>query len=73
NNNPVQLMDFIRAIEEETGKEAKKNFMPMQPGDVPKTWADVSDLMEDFGYKPQTDIRQGVKRFVEWYREYYRV
>jgi UDP-glucuronate 4-epimerase len=71
NNNPVQLMDFIQAIEEHTGKEASKNFMPMQPGDVPKTWADVEDLMEDFGYKPQTDIKEGVKRFVEWFRQYY--
>jgi UDP-glucuronate 4-epimerase len=71
NNSPVQLMDFIRAIEEETGKEAIKQFMPMQPGDVPQTWADVSDLMSDFGYSPATDIREGVRRFVDWYRAYY--
>ena len=73
NNNPVHLMDFIRAIEEEAGKEARKNFMPMQPGDVPKTWANVNDLIEDFGYKPQTDIWTGVKNFVEWYRAYYNI
>lgn len=71
NNNPVHLMDFIRAIEQETGREAKKNFMPMQPGDVYKTWADVNDLIEDFGYRPRTNIRDGVKKFVEWYRVYY--
>jgi UDP-glucuronate 4-epimerase len=73
NNSPVHLMDFIKAIEEETGREAKKNFMPMQPGDVQKTWANVNDLIEDFGYKPQTDIRTGVKNFVEWYRAYYNI
>jgi len=73
NNSPVHLMDFIKAIEEETGREAKKNFMPMQPGDVQKTWANVNDLIEDFGYKPQTDIRTGVKNFVEWYRTYYNI
>ena len=71
NNSPVQLMDFIGAIEEQTGKEATKEFMPMQPGDVPKTWADVSDLMNDFDYKPATDIREGVAKFVDWYRAYY--
>ena len=71
NNSPVQLMDFISAIEEATGKEAQKEWMPMQPGDVPKTWADVTDLMDDFGYRPDTDIRKGVQKFVQWYREYY--
>jgi UDP-glucuronate 4-epimerase len=71
NNSPVHLMDFIKAIEEQTGKEATKEFMPMQPGDVPKTWADVSELMNDFDYKPATDIREGVGRFVDWYRDYY--
>lgn len=71
NNNPVHLMDFIHAIEKEVGREAKKVYMPMQPGDVPKTWADVSDLMENFGYKPATDIQDGVSRFVQWYRDYY--
>ena len=71
NNSPVHLMDFIRAIEQEAGKEAIKEFMPMQPGDVRKTWADVDDLMKTFDYNPATDIQDGVRRFVKWYREYY--
>ena len=73
NSNPVQLMDFIRAIEEETGRKAEMNLLPMQPGDVPKTWADVGELIADFNYQPQTDIRVGVKKFVTWYRDYYGV
>ena len=71
NNNPVKLMDFIHAIESATGKKADIHFMPIQPGDVEKTWADTSDLMDDFGYKPDTPIRLGVNKFVAWYREYY--
>ena len=71
NNSPVHLMDFIHAIEKEAGKEATKEFMPMQPGDVPQTWADVDDLMKVFDYKPATAIQDGVRRFVQWYREYY--
>ena len=71
NNSPVQLMDFIRAIEEVLGKEAEKNFMPIQPGDVPATWADVTPLIDELGYKPDTDVKQGVRNFIEWYREYY--
>jgi UDP-glucuronate 4-epimerase len=73
NNSPVNLMDFIAAIEESTGKKAKKNFLPMQPGDVPATWADVDDLVKDLGYAPGVPIATGVARFVEWYRDYYRV
>ena len=73
NNNPVKLMDFIEAIEKAIGKEAKKNILPIQPGDVPATWADVSDLIEDLGYKPATPIKDGVEKFVKWYREFYRV
>lgn len=73
NNNPVELMDFIRALEEALGKEARKEMMPIQPGDVPATFADVSDLVEDFGYKPAMDYREGIRRFVEWYREFYNV
>ena len=73
NNNPVKLMDFIEAIEKAIGKEAKKNLLPIQPGDVPATWADVSDLIEDLGYKPATPIKDGVEKFVKWYREFYRV
>jgi UDP-glucuronate 4-epimerase len=71
NSKPVKLLDFIEAIEEALGKKAVKNFLPLQPGDVPATWADVTDLENDLGYKPNTDIRVGVKRFVEWYRGYY--
>ncbi|OQY03287.1 MAG: NAD-dependent epimerase [Planctomycetales bacterium 4572_13] len=71
NSNPVELMDFIKAIEQALGKEAQKNMMPLQPGDVPATWADVSDLVEDLGYKPATSIADGVQRFIAWYREFY--
>jgi UDP-glucuronate 4-epimerase len=72
NNSPVELMVFIEAIEKALGKKAKKNFLAMQPGDVPATWADVSDLVEHFGYKPAMSVEEGVKRFVEWYVEYYK-
>ena len=72
NSSPVKLLDFIDAIEKALGKSACKNFMPIQPGDVPATWADVQDLMRDFSYRPATPIEQGVKNFVEWYREFYR-
>ena len=71
NNSPVKLMDFISAIEEATGKKARKNLMPIQPGDVPATWADVDDLINNIGYRPDTDIGKGVALFVNWYREYY--
>jgi len=71
NNSPVKLMDFISAIEEATGKKARKNLMPIQPGDVPATWADVDDLINNIGYRPDTDIGKGVALFVDWYREYY--
>ncbi len=71
NNNPVKLMDFVHAIEEATGKKAKINYMPIQPGDVEKTWADVEDLIQYFDYKPDTGIEEGVGRFVEWYQERY--
>lgn len=73
NNNPVELMDYIKAIEKALGVEIKKNMLPIQPGDVPATFADVSDLVNDFGYKPNTPIEQGVAKFVEWYRKYYGV
>jgi UDP-glucuronate 4-epimerase len=72
NNSPVRLMDFIDAIESSLGKKAIKNFMPMQAGDVPATWADVSDLVKDLGYAPSVDVREGVKRFVDWYKSYFR-
>ena len=73
NNSPVNLMDFIRAIERSLGREAQKNYMPMQAGDVPATWADVDDLVKDFGYAPSVDIEEGVDRFVKWYIEYFNV
>ncbi len=72
NNAPVQLMDFIKALENSLGKEAKKEYLPMQPGDVKSTYADVSGLINDFDYKPNTSIQNGVDRFVEWYTTFYR-
>lgn len=71
NSQPVKLTDFISEIENVIGKTAKKEMLPMQPGDVERTWADVSDLEKDFGYKPQTPISTGIRNFVEWYRNYY--
>jgi UDP-glucuronate 4-epimerase len=71
NNSPVALMDFIEAIEQALARKAKKNFLPMQPGDVPATWANVDDLVKDFGYSPNVPIEEGVKRFVEWYVHFY--
>ncbi len=71
NNNPVQLMDFIEAIEEAVGRQAKKEMLPMQPGDVPATYADVSDLVRDLDYQPATPIHQGVRAFVDWYQQFY--
>lgn len=71
NNNPVELMDYIKAIEIKIGREIDKNFLPMQAGDVPATYADVSGLIEDFDYKPNTSVNDGVARFVEWYCEFY--
>jgi UDP-glucuronate 4-epimerase len=73
NNQPVELMRYIEVIEDCLGKKAEKNLLPMQPGDVPDTYADVTALTEDVGYKPDTPIEEGVKRFVEWYRSYYKV
>jgi UDP-glucuronate 4-epimerase len=66
-------MDFIEAIEKVIGKKAKKNLLPMQPGDVASTWADTTDLEKDLGYKPYTDVKLGIKNFVEWYRKFYNV
>lgn len=73
NSQPVQLGDMIGAIEDALGIKAKRNLMPMQPGDVPATWADAELLRTLTGYVPQTDIREGVQRFVAWYRDYYGV
>jgi len=73
NNNPVELMRFIEVLEEALGKKAKKNLLPIQPGDVPATYADVDDLMRDVGFKPSIPIEEGIRRFVEWYKGYYRL
>jgi UDP-glucuronate 4-epimerase len=71
NNNPVELMRFIEVLEDCLGKKAEKNLMHIQPGDVPATYADVDDLINDVGFKPETSIEDGIKRFVRWYKEYY--
>ena len=71
NSEAVQLTDFIAAIEAATGRTARRNLLPMQPGDVPATWADASLLRDLTGYTPRTDIASGVARFVEWYRDFY--
>ncbi len=73
NNQPVELLDFIAAIEDALGMKAEKNLLPMQPGDVPATFADVDDLSADVGFRPATPIREGIRSFVEWYRDYYGV
>jgi UDP-glucuronate 4-epimerase len=73
NSKPVKLLDFIEAIEQKTGKTAIKNLLPMQPGDIRRTYADISALREDLGYNPSTTVKEGVGRFVDWYREYYLV
>lgn len=73
NNNPVHLLTFIETLEKCLGKAAIKNLLPMQPGDVPDTYADVSDLVHDLGYKPATLLEDGVRDFVEWYKDFYRV
>lgn len=71
NNNPVQLLEFIKEIENALGREAQKEFFDLQPGDVPATYADVDDLTQDVGFKPETSIAAGIARFVEWYQDYY--
>jgi UDP-glucuronate 4-epimerase len=73
NNKPVELMDFIGCIEKALGNTATKNFLPLQAGDVPKTYADIDTLAEDVGFRPHTPIEEGIRRFVEWYRAYYKV
>lgn len=73
NNTPVKLMDFIETLENALGKKAEKVFLPMQPGDVYQTYADVTELMKDFDFKPSTTIAEGLGKFAEWYKEYYRV
>jgi UDP-glucuronate 4-epimerase len=73
NNQPVELLDFIAVLEHSIGKKADKRLLPLQPGDVPETYADVDDLMRDVGFRPATPIGVGIARFVEWYRSYYKV
>ncbi len=73
NSQPVELLDYVEAIEEALGKKAVKVLLPMQPGDIPDTHANVDDLVEQFNYKPSTTIQDGIQRFVEWYRDYYEV
>ena len=70
NSSPVQLMEYIGAIEQTLNKTAKKEFLPMQPGDVPRTEADVTDLVENLGYKPNTLVATGIERFIKWYKQY---
>lgn len=71
NNQPVDLEDYILAIEESLGMTAQKNLLPLQPGDVPDTFADIDALIDDVGYRPTTGVRTGIQRFVAWYRSYY--
>jgi len=73
NNSPVHLMDFIATLEGCLGIEAKKNMLPLQPGDVPDTYADVAALVDDVGYRPGTSIAEGIANFVAWYKEYYEI
>jgi UDP-glucuronate 4-epimerase len=73
NNSPVQLLDYISAIEKALGKTAQKELLPLQAGDVPDTFADVQDLVVQFDYKPVTAVKEGIDRFVSWYRDYFMV
>ncbi|SRR6266571_916872 len=73
NHQPVHLLQLIAVLEDALGKKAEKRFMPLQPGDIPATYADIDDLIQDVGFKPDTPIEVGVKRFVEWYESYYKV
>jgi len=72
NNKPVELLKFIEVLEEKIGKKAIKSFMPIQPGDVPETYADIEALEQAVGFRPSTSIEVGVGKFVDWYREYYK-
>jgi UDP-glucuronate 4-epimerase len=73
NNKPVQLTDYIAALEKALGKKAKRELLPMQAGDIPDTFADVDDLVEEFGYRPSTSVEDGITRYVSWYRDYFKV
>jgi UDP-glucuronate 4-epimerase len=72
NSSPIDLMDFIKAIENSLGKTAVKEYLPLQAGDVPATWADVADLVDDLDYKPNTTVDQGIRNFIKWYKDYYK-
>jgi UDP-glucuronate 4-epimerase len=69
--NPVNLLDFVSEIEKNIGFKAEKIYLPMQDGDVSETWADISDLKNQLGYQPKVSVKEGVKNFVDWYKEYY--
>ena len=72
NNKPVELKAYIAVLESALGREAKKELLPLQPGDVPDTFADIDDLVRDFDYKPSIDIETGIRRFADWYLDYYK-
>jgi UDP-glucuronate 4-epimerase len=72
NHQPVELLRFIEVLEQALGKHAKRKLLPIQPGDVPSTYADIEDLSRDVGFKPMTPIEVGIPRFVHWYREFYK-
>lgn len=73
NNQPVELMDYIAALEKALGKTAKKHFLPLQAGDVPNTYADVTDLVKQFNYQPNTTVASGIQQFVAWYLDYFQL
>lgn len=73
NNKPIELLEFIRILEKQLGKKAKMHMLPLQPGDVPKTFADIDDLIAAVGFKPSTSIEDGIRHFVKWYKEYYKI
>ena len=73
NHQPVELMRLIELLEQCTGRAVERNYLPMQPGDVLETYADVDDLMQDVGFRPATSIEDGIRRFVDWYREYHQI
>ena len=73
NSDKIALLDFIEAIEQNLGKKAIRNYMPMQKGDVPATWADASLLQELTNYRPKTNFKDGIANFIKWYREYYNI
>jgi len=73
NNNPVELMDYINALELSLGKKAIKEFLPLQPGDVPDTYADVDDLVDQLDYQPNTHFKLGIEKFVDWYKKHHKV